>query len=309
MLIHFLEAAASGTRPAMFSPSLVPPASLVTVGASKWAVESAGASRVPLVMLHGFQASRLDFLDVRGPLCARRRVLGVDQRGHGASTRDGPFVIGQLVQDLAELLKVLGESEIDLLGHSMGGMVALRFALEWPERVRSLILCNTTPGPFAIGAVPPPSPAWRRRWRNPLETWLRRDAVSAMVRELNASPEIKRRFEAITRYHHAQADLQAVHDLAQDISGLDSVEDRLGALRVPTLVLVGLNDQPFLAPSETLASKIPGARWARLADAGHCAQFENRAGWLQAVSRFLQDVDTGKAARVRGARPDDGPRD
>ena len=70
-------------------------------------------------------------------------------------------------------------------------------------------------------------------------------------------------------------------------------EDRLGALadlRVPTLVIVGEQDEPFRGDAQGLARAIPGARLALIADAGHSPQFEAQEPWWQALSGFLDEV-------------------
>src|SRR3954447_14134296 len=100
----------------------------------------------PLLLLHGFTGSKLDFHDQIGWFTDRRRVLAPDQRGHGESTnlaRADAYALDILVDDLAGFLDALDVARCDLLGHSMGGMVAMRFALLHPTRLRSLILMDT----------------------------------------------------------------------------------------------------------------------------------------------------------------------
>ena len=80
------------------------------------------------------------------PLARDRRVITFDHRGHGDSpnTGDAPtYTFDQLVADMSSLVDRLGLDRFDLLGHSMGGVVAMRYALRHPERVRSLVLMDT----------------------------------------------------------------------------------------------------------------------------------------------------------------------
>ena len=67
--------------------------------------------------------------------------------------------------------------------------------------------------------------------------------------------------------------------------------DRLTALSMPVLVLVGEQDQPFTGPSQRMAKTIPGARLVVIPDAGHSPQFENPDAWWQALSAFLGEVE------------------
>ena len=102
----------------------------------------------PLLMLHGFTGHRDDFEGVREDLSEGRRVLIPDLRGHGDSGRAtavGDYNFESVIEDLCGLLDHLQIEDVDLLGHSMGGMIALRFALAYPQRVHSLIAMNTTP--------------------------------------------------------------------------------------------------------------------------------------------------------------------
>src|SRR5262249_30856681 len=111
-------------------------------------VEETGAGPRAFVLVHGFTGSRDDFREQMAPLGALGRTLAIDQRGHGGSTnsgRPGDYTLGSLVADLRGVLDALGLEQADLLGHSLGGVVALHFALTHPERVASLVLMDTSP--------------------------------------------------------------------------------------------------------------------------------------------------------------------
>ena len=116
----------------------------------------------PLVLLHGNGESHRYFAGQIDFFAASRRVIAVDTRGHGASPRGtAPFTIAQFALDLEEFLDGLGLEQVDLLGFSDGGNIALTFALAHPERLRRLVLngANLDPGgvkrtvqfPIALG--------------------------------------------------------------------------------------------------------------------------------------------------------------
>src|ERR1700685_1094425 len=108
---------------------------------------SAPAGTPTLVLCHGYTGSALDFSLVVDALAADRRVVTLDQRGHGYSTKTGHlegYTIEQLAADLAAFLGTVGEGPVDLLGHSMGGRVVMGAVLAHPELVRSLILMDTS---------------------------------------------------------------------------------------------------------------------------------------------------------------------
>ncbi len=272
--------------PVMASPFPIP-ATRVRAGDIHLAVEVGGASRRPLVLVHGYCGSRLDFSPVRSALVEDRRVIAYDQRGHGESDRRAPYSVALLARDLEALLDALGEREVDLLGHSLGGMVALRFALARPRRVRSLILVGTTAEPCPLYSVPPAEVGAIGRAKLELRFWLRLDAARAAARSLRASGEARDRFEAVVRYGHRKVDRQAAHQLGADFGRVPSVLGELGRFDGPALVLVGAEDHRFLEPSRALAAGLPGGRLVVLAGADHDPQVEASEAWLSAVRDHL----------------------
>ncbi|CAO5151902.1 AB hydrolase-1 domain-containing protein [Frankia sp. AiPs1] len=135
------------------------------LGVSAVAAESgsAGGARSGdgglLVLVHGIAGSAEDWAAVAVDLAASRPVVAYDHRGHGASgwAPGGrqQYTFDLLFADLVRVLDALGPAPVHLLGHSMGGVIALRYALEHPRRLRSLILVDTAaepanaPGPIA----------------------------------------------------------------------------------------------------------------------------------------------------------------
>jgi pimeloyl-ACP methyl ester carboxylesterase len=128
----------------------------VWVNGIEIAYEDQGEGEQPLVLVHGFTGFRHDFASQLEGLAQHGRVLAPDLRGHGESGRsDDPssYSFEQLTGDLLGLLDALGIERCNLLGHSMGGMLALRASLRAPERIASLVLMDTAPGP--LGFVDP----------------------------------------------------------------------------------------------------------------------------------------------------------
>ncbi len=116
----------------------------VKVGALEVEYDEVGMGERPLVMVHGFMGSRDDFADVLQPFGELGRTLVPDLRGHGGTTNPGVgYSLDQLTTDLAGFLDATGAGRCDLLGHSVGGLIALRLALDQPERLASLVLMDT----------------------------------------------------------------------------------------------------------------------------------------------------------------------
>ncbi|MCI4061979.1 alpha/beta fold hydrolase [Micromonospora sp. R77] len=102
-----------------------------------------GAGR-PLVLLHGGYGSTEMFAPVLPALTARRQVVALDLQGHGRTADvDRPLRYESMAEDVAALLRHLGLPEVDLLGYSLGGGVALRTAIRHPELLRRLVLVST----------------------------------------------------------------------------------------------------------------------------------------------------------------------
>jgi pimeloyl-ACP methyl ester carboxylesterase len=108
---------------------------------------------VPLVLVHGYTGSSHDFALHVEALAAERPVVVVDHRGHGLSTNTGveaDYTVERLVADLAALVDSAVGRPVHLLGHSMGGRVALRLALARPDLVASLVAMDTTAWSFGL---------------------------------------------------------------------------------------------------------------------------------------------------------------
>ena len=259
-------------------------------------VEEAGAGGRALVLVHGFTGSRDDFREQLPPLAALGRTLALDQRGHGGSTNSGKhelYTVANLVDDLAAAFDALGLERADLLGHSLGGAVALRFALAHPDRLASLVLMDTSAQPIrmrfsestraSIASAPMPcSRAKRTREMvvaNPA-------AVPPSARRAQERMGEEVFWQRILRKHEAM-DPVAWDALSAEMGRLESSLDRLGEIRCPTTILVGAEDTPFLAPSDEMEKRIAGARRVTIPDAAHSPQLENPAAWLEALRAHL----------------------
>ena len=250
----------------------------------------------PLLLLHGFTGSKLDFHDQVPWFTDQFRVLAPDQRGHGESSNLGrvdAYTIDVLVEDLGGFLNAIGIGCVHLLGHSMGGMVAMRFALRYPERLASLMLMDTAAEPMTI--FPP-------ALREQLAKEVRANGCASrvnMMRELPMSDAAARGRDFLGSDEHwrrvelklSQMDPEAWVALGDEIANQPSVLSELHAIEVPTTILVGEFDVPFVEPSARMAQAIPGARLETIPLAGHCPQYENADVWRTVVHAHLARAD------------------
>jgi pimeloyl-ACP methyl ester carboxylesterase len=264
--------------------------------------ERIGSGDRPFVLVHGFTGSRDDWADVLPALAELGPTVVLDQRGHGGSTNPGTpeaYSLPQLVLDVTRFLDAMGIARCDLLGHSMGGMVCLRLALAHPERVASLVLMDTAPGPIGgknaklivaggkvareLGMAKLFAAMRPRRLQDPGRPAAERRAEEKMGPE-RYWERVRAKFEAM--------DPEAFITLGKELIDHESVEDRLGEIRCPTTVLVGSEDADLLAPSRRLESGIRGATRIEIPGAAHSPQIENTELWLAAIRDHL--------ARARG---------
>jgi pimeloyl-ACP methyl ester carboxylesterase len=261
--------------------------------------EEHGGSGRALVLVHGFTGSRRDFAPRVPALAASGRTVLPDLRGHGGSTNTGDpasYTLEQLADDLLAFLDATGLAGCDLLGHSLGGMVALRAALAAPDRIGSLILMDT-----AARAPELPRELFELARRvvesaglEALLEALRRRPPEAAGRtraDQQLEAEWGEGYWRDWRIPNFRAmDPAAYGALGEALFAQAPLGRRLATIRAPALVLVGAEDTAFLAAADELAAGIPGARRVTIAGAGHQPQLETPAAWLEAVRSHLAQV-------------------
>jgi pimeloyl-ACP methyl ester carboxylesterase len=228
-----------------------------------------------VLCLHASGGNGGGFAALLAALEPEHSPLAIDLPGHGRSGGlDSLASIEAMAGFVGAFLDKWGIARAVLLGHSMGGAVALRLALERPGLVRGLVLCASAPR-FAGTAVPVVTRVVEGKERRPFF----RDAYSP-----KAPPEVLRR----GFLEDLKTDPRA---LLGDLLACRAFDVRAELPRVaaPTLVVVGEDEEPAMrAGSEQLASGIRGATLCRIPDAGHMLPLEQPAALAGAVSEFLR---------------------
>ena len=272
-----------------------------------WSERGSGTEATPaFVLCHGFTGSAHDFALVVDDLAAAppgRRVVTLDQRGHGHATVTSSlrgYTIDQLVADLTAFIEKVGGGPVDLLGHSMGGRVALGVVLSRPDLVSSLILMDTSAWSF----VPPDEGV-----RAMVHSWMTAfDPAQGMPASLSlGSPEdllIEQTTPAEWRQEKdtifAGMDAYAVKGLGSALltdraDGLVSLRPELSAIACPTTVVVGQRDHPLVDQAPDLAAEVANGRLSVIAGAYHSPQLTHRGAWLEAVQAHLHWADAMRA--------------
>ena len=271
----------------------------VGAGAVGLEVAEAGAGGRPLLVVHGFSGAKEDFADHLDRLgAAGWHVVAPDLRGHGNSDHpagEDAYRFELFADDLLALADALGWDRFALLGHSMGGMVAQFVALEAPRRVRALVLMDTSSGP-PEGIEPDQVEVGAAVVReHGMAVLCELQEAQAESDPLATPASVRLRLERPELAEHGRRNTLASSpdmwlSMTTKMLGQDDRLDRLASLDVPTLVIVGEQDRPFVGSSERMAKAIPGARLAVIPDAGHSPQVENPEPWWDALVGFLEGV-------------------
>jgi pimeloyl-ACP methyl ester carboxylesterase len=231
-----------------------------------------------LLLSHGYGSTRHMWDDQHRAFADRWRVVSWDMRGHGQTdSPDDPkqYSAALTVADMRALLQHVGAERAIIGGLSLGGYVSLAFALAHPAMTQALVICDSGPGYRNAEA--------RAQWNQRAQE----RAVSLESRGL----------DALTR--RSKETQQAVHRSARGLAhaarGMlaqegSQVIDGLASIRVPTLVIVGDQDQPFVAPSEYMAKKIAGARLAVIPGAGHSSNLDQPEAFNRVLREFLTSL-------------------
>lgn len=247
----------------------------------------------PVVLLHGFTGSSTNWRGLMGQLAADYRVVAVDILGHGqtaVSPNPHRYTMPHVAADLAALLQTLNATPCHLLGYSMGGRLALYFAVHYPQLLRSLILESSSPG-LATAA----ERESRTASDNALADRIERDGIEAFVDYwenigLFAS---QKRLETAVRVRLRQQRLQnSPLGLAHSLRGMGtgqqpSLWGKLGQLTLPTLLIAGELDSKYVAIGRQMAAQIPNAQLALVPDAGHTVHLERSDQFLDLVLDWL----------------------
>jgi pimeloyl-ACP methyl ester carboxylesterase len=260
-------------------------------------IDGDGLPGPTLVFAHGY----VENVDVwhypRLALRDKYRMVFFDQRSHGDSGRSpiDHITMNQLAADLKSVIDETTNGPVILIGHSMGGMTVMEFALNHPEyfdhQVKATILVNTSSGRMMVT-----NPTFHRmtprvRRGSPAVTWARGALTRPMIRAVLTGPDIRHEHvDMIEKMVHRTHPSTFTH-FAPLFTTLDTSEGFPTLGRVPTTVIGGVSDR--LTPvshSRYIAKMIPGATLVELDRVGHFSMFENAERVIEVIETMAEKV-------------------
>jgi pimeloyl-ACP methyl ester carboxylesterase len=235
------------------------------------------SAKSPILLSHGYSATSEMWRPNLDALGTSRQVIVWDMRGHGRSAAPDSldrYSAELSVQDMECILDAAGADTAIVGGLSLGGYLSLAFHLTHPARVEALMLFDTGPGFKSVGA--------REQWN----ASARKTAEDYEARGLAALPG---RAETVRSEHRSAGGLAlAARGMLTQADA--QVIESLPGIKVPTLVLVGADDRPFLNAAEYMAAKIPAATKVVIDGAGHASNIDQPAPFNRAVIDFLESI-------------------
>jgi pimeloyl-ACP methyl ester carboxylesterase len=243
----------------------------------------------PLLLTHGYSSTSAMWQGQIAALSKHHTLILWDMRGHGQS--DYPddaaaYSEALTVGDMAALLDKVGADHAIIGGLSLGGYMSLAFYRAYPERVRALLIIDTGPG-FKKDEA---RDTWNKRAHETGDHFEREGLEVLKSASRERSSVVHRDASGLARAARGM--------LTQRDAG---VIETLPHIKVPALVVVGADDTPFLAASDYMAAKIPGAQKVVIPAAGHAANIDQPQAFIDAVLPFLDSLPSAPASHQRAA--------
>jgi pimeloyl-ACP methyl ester carboxylesterase len=267
------------------------------------AVSYLGGGEGPvLLLIHGMAGTSDNWRGVLDPLAHRHTVIAPDLPGHGLSAGGrGDYSLGSLATGLRDLLLTLGHERATLVGHSLGGGIAMQFAYQFPEMVERLVLVSSG------GLGPEVSPVLRAAALPGADLFISATASvgqtvgGAIGRGLSALglkpgpdvAEVARGYASLAEPRRRKAFLATLRSVVGTEGQRVSAADRLYlAEAIPVLIVWGARDPIIPARhGEDAHRTLPGSRLEIFEDAGHMPQLEQPGHFISILEGFLAEND------------------
>jgi pimeloyl-ACP methyl ester carboxylesterase len=263
--------------------------SLVRVNGLELAYEVHGRG-FPIVFSHALLFDRRIFSHQMTELSKQYQTIGIDTHGHGESMSPlTEITLDAITDDSIKALDQFRYARFVFVGLSMGGMIGLRFALKAPQRLRGLILIDTSADVENAG----------RKYQY--------EALIQTAQEVGITPELAdivlpfmfsekflREQPKLVKEHKerlTQLRLEGVLKVSRAVIDRPSILDQISKINIPTLILVGSQDntQPS-EESEKMRSLIAKSKLVQVPEAGHISSIEQPEFITKQIAQFMQDL-------------------
>lgn len=253
----------------------------------------------PLIILHGLYGSSDNWVSIVKELEKFFRIILVDQRNHGQSPHTEIHNYNELVNDLVELFDTLGFKKASMIGHSMGGKVAMQFAIDYPEKVKSLIVVDITPWGYNNNPKTPQPYLEEHRqiisglMSIPVESITSRgEAETILANSIKSEPVRQFLLKNLKRGRDSsfswRFNLPVLANSLDKMIGGITPRKELNKCYTHTLFIKGsLSDHIPSDKTEDLKKTFPNAEVAIINEAGHWIHAEKPVEFLDLVFNFL----------------------
>ncbi|MCC5796858.1 MAG: alpha/beta fold hydrolase [Methylophaga sp.] len=242
----------------------------------------------PLLIVHGLFGSSDNWRAVTKALSDKRQIIAVDLRNHGRSFHHQDQHYPQMAEDIERVVDELGIEEIDLLGHSIGGKVAMQFARQHTHRVRQMVVVDIAPRQY------PDKHSWifksllslnldQYQQRSQLDDVLASDIKDAAVRQFLLM-NVKKNDQGSLRW---RINLQAL--FCNYAALLSSVEPEQALDVKSCFIAGGRSDYISEADKQLIRQCFPDSEFTVIDEAGHWVHAEAPKAFCQVVEQFLDD--------------------
>jgi len=240
-----------------------------------------------VVFLHGWLMSPHMWEHAVAAVDGRMRAVALWQPAHGQSTApEYGFSMRDWTRWLIDTLDTLNIRKAVLVGHSMGGMLCMRTTIEYPQRVKGLVLVSTQDSVWSeekngefVQAVDMCGVAWGPE--------LAPQAANLLMGEkfLKSHPA----WVGTWANEVATYDLRGMSRLGRAVAGREDLSDKIGSIKIPTLVIHGTEDKGIVVGiGRKIAERIPGARFEEMPGAAHCPPLEVPDLFAEKLVNFLE---------------------
>jgi pimeloyl-ACP methyl ester carboxylesterase len=254
-------------------------------------IDMGNASGPAIVLIHGYTDSARDWVPMLPYLSKQFRLILVDIRGHGKSSKpECCYTRLDFAYDVKLLMDALAVQKADIVGHSLGSIIAQTFAEFWPERTRRLVLISSTGG-RPPGSTEPPQfdfAAEIRKLKEPIEA----DSpfmIAWWDSPTPVDPEFIRRQRQDAAGIPLRVWLAVLDQGLRSDNAYGDLQSTLPRLKAPTLLIWGSKDPIMEEPvRKTLSDALPAAKLKIFDGLGHNPLWEDPAGVAAAINTFLE---------------------